>query len=151
MVEYGRLETKSVALDGGELARWPSRGLTRGPVSCAFRASSPWLRLGEKGSLFGSVTTKLSNRYTTTMARQFFVGGNFKMNPASRAQKTAIVDRLNDAELDPNTGACLARCRPASVQRAVCRGRDRSALAVSPRPQGSRQAGHQGRCPELLL
>ncbi len=38
------------------------------------------------------------------MTRQFFVGGNFKMNPASREAKRALVKILNDATLDPNTG-----------------------------------------------
>ncbi|KAJ3759392.1 Triosephosphate isomerase [Lentinula raphanica] len=37
------------------------------------------------------------------MARQFFVGGNFKMNPASRKDKVALVKLLNEAELDPAT------------------------------------------------
>jgi hypothetical protein len=41
---------------------------------------------------------------TATMSRQFFVGGNFKMNPVSREQKRALVKTLNDATLDPNTG-----------------------------------------------
>lgn len=39
------------------------------------------------------------------MPRQFFVGGNFKLNPASRAQKQALVKILNDADIDPETGA----------------------------------------------
>ncbi|KAJ3756768.1 Triosephosphate isomerase [Lentinula raphanica] len=37
------------------------------------------------------------------MARQFFVGGNFKMNPANRKDKVALVKLLNEAELDPAT------------------------------------------------
>ena len=37
------------------------------------------------------------------MTRQFFVGGNFKMNPATREAKRALVKILNDATLDPNT------------------------------------------------
>lgn len=40
------------------------------------------------------------------MARKFFVGGNFKMNPASQAQKKTIVKVLNEADLDPNVGMC---------------------------------------------
>ncbi|KAJ2954980.1 hypothetical protein NUW54_g14788 [Trametes sanguinea] len=36
------------------------------------------------------------------MARKFFVGGNFKMNPTSQAQKKTIVKVLNEADLDPN-------------------------------------------------
>jgi triosephosphate isomerase len=38
------------------------------------------------------------------MTRQFFVGGNFKMNPATREAKRALVKVLNEATLDPNTG-----------------------------------------------
>jgi triosephosphate isomerase len=38
------------------------------------------------------------------MTRQFFVGGNFKMNPASRDAKRALIKTLNDATLDPDTG-----------------------------------------------
>lgn len=39
------------------------------------------------------------------MARQFFVGGNFKLNPATIEAKNALVAVLNKAELDPATGA----------------------------------------------
>jgi hypothetical protein len=38
------------------------------------------------------------------MSRQFFVGGNFKMNPNTREQKAAIIQILNNAQLDPSTG-----------------------------------------------
>src|SRR6266567_52399 len=38
------------------------------------------------------------------MTRQFFVGGNFKMNPATREAKRALIKILNEASLDPNTG-----------------------------------------------
>ena len=38
------------------------------------------------------------------MARQFFVGGNFKMNPATREAKKKLVDALNQATLDPSVG-----------------------------------------------
>lgn len=41
---------------------------------------------------------------THIMARQFFVGGNYKLNPSTREQKAALVDVLNTAELDPATG-----------------------------------------------
>ncbi|KAF8550348.1 hypothetical protein OG21DRAFT_1487841 [Imleria badia] len=37
------------------------------------------------------------------MARQFFVGGNFKMNPGSVQQTKNIIDILNQAALDPST------------------------------------------------
>jgi triosephosphate isomerase len=38
------------------------------------------------------------------MSRRFFVGGNFKMNPATRDEKKNIVEVLNEADVDPNTG-----------------------------------------------
>ena len=41
------------------------------------------------------------------MARKFFVGGNFKMNPATRAEKVKLVDMLNKADLDSAVGECL--------------------------------------------
>ena len=53
------------------------------------------------------------------MNRQFFVGGNFKMNPVSRDAKRTLVKTLNDATLDPNTGEHLyAQPRPARPYRA---------------------------------
>lgn len=39
------------------------------------------------------------------MPRQFFVGGNFKMNPGSVEQKKQIINVLNQVDLDPETGA----------------------------------------------
>ncbi|KAG6898231.1 hypothetical protein C0992_002245 [Termitomyces sp. T32_za158] len=42
------------------------------------------------------------------MARQFFVGGNFKMNPNTHQQSLALVKTLNDAELDPATEVVIA-------------------------------------------
>ncbi|KAI9064740.1 triose phosphate isomerase [Trametes sanguinea] len=42
------------------------------------------------------------------MARKFFVGGNFKMNPTSQAQKKTIVKVLNEADLDPNVEVVVA-------------------------------------------
>lgn len=38
------------------------------------------------------------------MSRQFFVGGNFKMNPNCLAEKKALVTLLNQAELNPSVG-----------------------------------------------
>ena len=37
-------------------------------------------------------------------SRKFFVGGNFKMNPANREEKKALVKSLNEATLDPSVG-----------------------------------------------
>jgi len=42
------------------------------------------------------------------MARQFFVGGNFKMNPGSVEQKKGIIDILNKADLDASTEVVIA-------------------------------------------
>ncbi|KAI0330658.1 triose phosphate isomerase [Cubamyces sp. BRFM 1775] len=42
------------------------------------------------------------------MARKFFVGGNFKMNPTSREQKKTLVKVLNEADLDPNVEVVIA-------------------------------------------
>ena len=39
------------------------------------------------------------------MGRQFFVGGNFKMNPSSREAKQTLIKGLNDANLDSSVGA----------------------------------------------
>ncbi|KAK7052104.1 Triosephosphate isomerase [Favolaschia claudopus] len=36
------------------------------------------------------------------MSRQFFVGGNFKMNPNSVSEKRALTELLNQAHLDPS-------------------------------------------------
>ncbi|KAH8110162.1 Triosephosphate isomerase [Phellopilus nigrolimitatus] len=42
------------------------------------------------------------------MPRQFFVGGNFKMNPASLAAKRSLLSALAGAELDPATEVVVA-------------------------------------------
>ncbi|KAG6887292.1 hypothetical protein C0995_016372 [Termitomyces sp. Mi166 len=42
------------------------------------------------------------------MARQFFVGGNFKMNPNTHQQSLALAKILNAAELDPATEVVIA-------------------------------------------
>ncbi|KAK1229439.1 triosephosphate isomerase [Marasmius sp. AFHP31] len=42
------------------------------------------------------------------MARQFFVGGNFKMNPVSREAKRGLIKTLNEADLDPSTEVVIA-------------------------------------------
>lgn len=42
------------------------------------------------------------------MARQFFVGGNFKMNPTTREEKRVLVNLLNQADIDPNTEVVIA-------------------------------------------
>lgn len=42
------------------------------------------------------------------MARKFFIGGNFKMNPATAAARDAIVDTLNKAQLDGSAEVVIA-------------------------------------------
>ncbi|KAG1855168.1 Triosephosphate isomerase [Suillus subalutaceus] len=42
------------------------------------------------------------------MPRQFFVGGNFKMNPTSSGQLGSIISVLNSADLDGTTGIVIA-------------------------------------------
>ncbi|KAJ7472417.1 Triosephosphate isomerase [Mycena galericulata] len=42
------------------------------------------------------------------MSRQFFVGGNFKMNPNSIAEKKALTQLLNQAELDPSVEVVIS-------------------------------------------
>ncbi|KAF7977370.1 hypothetical protein HWV62_3969 [Athelia sp. TMB] len=42
------------------------------------------------------------------MPRQFFVGGNFKMNPCSIDDKKALIKILNEADLDPSTEVVIA-------------------------------------------
>jgi len=37
-------------------------------------------------------------------SRKFFVGGNFKMNPANRQEKNILIKSLNEATLDPSVG-----------------------------------------------
>ena len=49
------------------------------------------------------------------MTRQFFVGGNFKMNPASRDAKQTLIKTLNDATLDPNTGEQIVLITPTTL------------------------------------
>merc|ERR1712029_999970 len=47
------------------------------------------------------------NQNTAKMGRQFFVGGNFKMNGNIKSIKE-IVQNINDAKLDPNTEVVIA-------------------------------------------
>ena len=38
------------------------------------------------------------------MTRQFFVGGNFKLNPSTFSATSSLIEGLNKADLDPATG-----------------------------------------------
>ncbi|KAL4063819.1 Triosephosphate isomerase [Scleroderma yunnanense] len=62
------------------------------------------------------------------MPRQFFVGGNFKMNPISREQKKTIIDVLNRAHLDSNTEIVIA---PPSLYLIPLQGIVRSEVKIS--------------------
>jgi len=42
------------------------------------------------------------------MTRQFFVGGNFKLNPTTLQAGTSLVNGLNNADLDPDTEVVIA-------------------------------------------
>ncbi|KAG8904580.1 hypothetical protein FRB99_001543 [Tulasnella sp. 403] len=61
------------------------------------------------------------------MARKFFVGGNFKMN-GSRASLEEIIERLNAADLDPNTEVVVA---PPTIYLLHVRDLIKCAVAVS--------------------
>ncbi|KAL9708566.1 triosephosphate isomerase [Leucoagaricus gongylophorus] len=62
------------------------------------------------------------------MPRQFFVGGNFKMNPVSKAAESALVGGLNSATLDPNTEVVIA---PPSIYLLSVKASVRQDVAVS--------------------
>ena len=42
--------------------------------------------------------------HSIAMARQFFVGGNFKLNPTSIEAKKGLLKVLNEATIDPAVG-----------------------------------------------
>jgi len=86
------------------------------------------------------------------MTRQFFVGGNFKMNPASRDAKRALIKTLNEATLDPNTGKQKTPPSPPfSTSRFNRRGRHCTPGLVSDPYPGPFAQRRQGRGPELPL
>lgn len=90
------------------------------------------------------------------MGRQFFVGGNFKMNPCTRDDKKALLKILNEADIDPSTGALY---RPIfqinnilTRNMATCyRGRNIPPIALLDPYHGDAQERYQGCGPELLL
>lgn len=87
------------------------------------------------------------------MPRQFFVGGNFKMNPGSVEQKKNIIDILNKADLDPSTGTCPTTYDPSRRTQgpSAIRGRHRTPCTLPYSPQDPRPQGDSARCSELLL
>lgn len=90
------------------------------------------------------------SRNQDTMARRFFVGGNFKMNPTSVEQKKNIIDILNQADLDLSTGACS---RPPTNHLATNRDRGRhcTPCSVPHPPQGPCTQGDPTFRAKLLL
>ena len=90
------------------------------------------------------------------MPRQFFVGGNFKMNPCSIDDKKALIKILNEADLDPSTGTPILRMSYRTVVLNVStlpdhRGRHCSPIALLDPRSRDRQEGDQGLGSELLL
>ncbi|KAH9871267.1 triosephosphate isomerase [Plenodomus lingam] len=72
------------------------------------------------------------------MGRQFFVGGNFKMNGNSKSIKD-IVENLNNAKLDPNTEVVIAPPAPyLSLTRQIAsKGIEVAAQNVHDKPSGA--------------
>lgn len=86
------------------------------------------------------------------MPRQFFVGGNFKLNPVTQEQKRSLVKTLNEATIDPAVGKqSIGRIRLNLKLNPVRRGRDRPSVDLFDLPEGHPQEGDQGGRAELLL
>jgi len=62
------------------------------------------------------------------MARQFFVGGNFKLNPTSVSASDTLLDVLNNADLDPETEVVIA---PPSIYLIPVKASVRNGIKVS--------------------
>ena len=74
------------------------------------------------------------------------------MNPGSQGEKVALVQVLNEAELDPLTGMFdRNRERDLIWIKDDTRGRYCSPLALFDPLVGDRQEGYQSRCTELLF
>lgn len=87
------------------------------------------------------------------MTRQFFVGGNFKMNPCSQEEKLALVKVLNEAELDQSTGASYVICygnTSVLIYGVEIRGCGSTPSTLYYSIIGDDQKGHQGFRTELL-
>jgi hypothetical protein len=65
------------------------------------------------------------------MARRFFVGGNFKMNPCSVEEKHALVKIMNYADLDQSTGESFDGTIRMEMNGFTSRGCGRASCAVS--------------------
>ncbi|KAF8622312.1 hypothetical protein AX15_007121 [Amanita polypyramis BW_CC] len=62
------------------------------------------------------------------MARKFFVGGNFKMNPITQQELESLILNLNNADLDPNTDVVIS---PPSIYLQVAKKLVRDGVAIS--------------------
>ena len=67
---------------------------------------------------------------TINMARKFFVGGNWKLNPTSLSAALTLVEGLNQAALDPDVGMSADSLWRA-LTTAISRGCRRTAIVVS--------------------
>ena len=87
------------------------------------------------------------------MARQFFVGGNFKLNPVSVEAKKSLLKVLNQADIDPAVGtrsSLNSRDLQGLTQIAYRRGRYCSPCSLRDPCRRAGSQGDQGLCPELL-
>ncbi len=61
------------------------------------------------------ITTQLTKAHFATMARTFFVGGNWKMNGSLESTKQ-LTQTLTQAKLDSNVGECMIPRTPISFR-----------------------------------
>jgi len=88
------------------------------------------------------------------MTRQFFVGGNFKLNPPSITASQSIIDILNKGDLDPETGMCRLSIEDGDHMvnyPTPTRGRDRSTIYIPYSSKRYRPQGYQTSRTELLF
>ena len=91
---------------------------------------------------------------SNTMTRQFFVGGNFKLNPPSITASQSIIDILNKGDLDPETGMCRLSIEDGDHMvnyPTPTRGRDRSTIYIPYSSKRYRPQGYQTSRTELLF
>lgn len=85
------------------------------------------------------------------MARKFFVGGNFKMNPITREAKLALVKVLNEANLDPKTGELSSKCCNRDDRDTIARGHNCSSNALCDPVSRVHPPGYPSSSSELFL
>ena len=84
------------------------------------------------------------------MTRRFFVGGNFKMNPCSQEEKLALIEVLNEADLDPLTGTQGKLIHWIFLRKNRFRGHIGTPVTVSYSATGDIKKGYQGFSTESL-